>query len=414
MSFTNTLPERPSADQVRSALMEAGEYIHGLQRMAPADRGEGYNEDVRSAVTFIHNYDAVYTAMERGVIPVGSGPTAGTAQLNPGYQTLGQMVAEDAQYQALRADHGAASARSASMDIPGSIFNHNEAYRTLVSSGTGSNDSGLLLPKGQPLLPQPRQRRLFVRDLISVQETGLASVPYIREFNPEVNVLGASSVAESLPKPEVQLLWEADDAPVRKIAAWVPVTTEIIEDVPTLSGYIDTRLAYMLAVREELQILNGSGASPQIKGILNFTGVQAQAFIAGDPMATLGRAIGKVEAVDGEADGMAIEPVTFWAMVTTRYANQFDGGFGSGVPYGQPPVNPWGVPVVRSRAVAANTAIVGSWAMGATLFDRMQTTVRVGNQHSDYFTTNKVAVLAEERVALAVVRPDFFVVAALV
>jgi len=126
-------------------------------------------------------------------------------------------------------------------------------------------------------------------------------------------------------------------------------------------------------------------------------------------MATLGRAIGKVEAVDGEADGIAIEPTTFWTMVTTRYANQFDGGFGAGVPYGNPPANPWGVPVVRSRAVAANKAIVGSWAMGATLFDRMQTTIRVGNQHSDFFTNNKVAVLAEERVALAVHRPDFFV-----
>jgi HK97 family phage major capsid protein len=46
-------------------------------------------------------------------------------------------------------------------------------------------------------------------------------------------------------------------APVVKIAAWIPVTEEILEDAPTLAGYINTRLAYMVDLREEAQILNG-------------------------------------------------------------------------------------------------------------------------------------------------------------
>jgi hypothetical protein len=180
-----------------------------------------------------------------------------------------------------------------------------------------------------------------------------------------------------------------------------------------LQGYINNRLTYSLAVREELQILNGSGASPQLKGILNFSGVQTQSFVTGDQAGTLGMAIGKIEAVDGEPDAIAIEPITYWTMVTSRHSTQFDNGYGSGAPFGTPASNPWGLPTIRSRAVAANTAIVGSWRMGATLFDRMQTQVRIGNQHSDFFTTNKVAILAEERVALAVHRADFFCVATL-
>ena len=39
----------------------------------------------------------------------------------------------------------------------------------------------------------------------------------------------------------------------------------------------------------------------------------------------------------------------------------------------------------------------------------MQTTIRQSDSHDDYFVKNKVAILAEERVALAVFRPDFFV-----
>ena len=64
--------------------------------------------------------------------------------------------------------------------------------------------------------------------------------------------------------------------------------------------------------------------------------------------------------------------------------------------------------MIRSRAITTGEALIGAFRMGATIFDRMQVTIRVGNQHSDFFTTNKVAILAEERIALAVMRPDFF------
>ena len=43
------------------------------------------------------------------------------------------------------------------------------------------------------------------------------------------------------------------------------------------------------------------------------------------------------------------------------------------------------------------------------IFDRMGVTVRQSDSHSDYFILNKVAILAEERLALAVFRPDYFV-----
>ena len=225
----------------------------------------------------------------------------------------------------------------------------------------------------------------------------------------------ASAVAENTAKPEVALDWSQDDAAVRKIAAWVPVTTEIIDDAPTLQGYIDARLAYMLAVREEWEVLNGSGSAPHLKGILQYADLQLQAFSV-DMISTLGLAIGKIESVDGEADGIAMNPVNYWSMVTTRSANQFDGTgtAGPGLPFTNVgALGAWGLPVIRTRAVSAGSAIVGAWGLGATLFDRMQTTIRIGNQHSDFFTNNKVAVLAEERVALAVHRPDFFVSAAL-
>lgn len=408
--FTREMPEQLSAAQIRDALMEAGQYLSGLVRVAPDARGEGFAEDARSAERFIHEWDAVLTAHERGAHPtphnLPGGPMAATHPNNPGFQTLGAMVIEDAGYRSFASAHQAGATHQ-EIEVGGSVFAHNPLFRATITSGEPGG--GVFRPVGQPIAPHVRQMRLFLRDILAVQGTNLASIPYIREVDPTSTELSASSVAEGAPKPEVVLDWSLDDAPVRKIAAWVPVTTEIIDDAPTLQGYIDNRLAYLLAVREEQQILFGSGVTPALKGILNFSGVQTQAAGADVPI-TIGTAIGKVENVDGEADGVVMNPVKYWAMITTRNSSQFDMGLGEGgAPANAPFGTLWGLPVIRSRALATTKAVVGSWRMGATLFDRMQTTIRIGNQHSDYFVNNKVVVLAEERIALAVHRPDFFV-----
>jgi hypothetical protein len=65
--------------------------------------------------------------------------------------------------------------------------------------------------------------------------------------------------------------------------------------------------------------------------------------------------------------------------------------------------------VIRTRGLAAGTAIVGNWRLGATLYERMAPTVRSTDSHASLFISNTLVVLAEERIALAVHRPDFFV-----
>ena len=171
----------------------------------------------------------------------------------------------------------------------------------------------MLLPQGQPILPTPRQMKLTVRDLIPSTTTTLASVPYVREHTPATDETGASSVGEGIAKPEVVMEWSDQDAPVRKIAAWVPATSEILADAPTLRGYIDGRLRYMLALREQDEILRGNGVSPDLLGILNTTGIQTQTATNNDVPATIADAIAKVELVDGDANGIVMNPGDYWA-----------------------------------------------------------------------------------------------------
>jgi HK97 family phage major capsid protein len=65
----------------------------------------------------------------------------------------------------------------------------------------------------------------------------------------------------------------------------------------------------------------------------------------------------------------------------------------------------WRLPVVFTNAMAAGSFLVGAFGTAATLYDRMQTTVEAGYVNDD-FTKNLITLLGEERVALAVKRPE--------
>lgn len=415
MSDTIEIPEHfRTASEYRSDLEGAADKIRGLKAVDAEKRDDAWKAEIRATTAELMQNDAELRAVEqfhqidllrqyeeaqariaaRG--ENGGGPSAANTDLSGDYRSPGEIFTTSEQYQKRQGQ------KTDSVEV-----------RTLITTGTSSNDGGVWLPKAQPLAPNPRTARLFVRDLLSVQQTGMNSIPYIREYTPATTEVGASSVVEGGLKPEVAALFETVDATARKIAGWLPVTSEIVEDAPTLKGYIDTRLVYMLLLREEQQIMNGSGTAPMLPGIRNASGVQSAAFVSGDPVATIGNALGKIEAVDGDPDGIAIHPTDFWDLMVLRHSSPLDFGYSGNLPYGAPPNTLWGVRCVRSRSVTADEALVGSWALGATLFEREAPTVRTLDQHSDYAIYNKLVILAEERVALAIHRPDFFVKAAL-
>jgi HK97 family phage major capsid protein len=405
MPFAPNLSERPSLNEVRSALMEGGDYLNGLRSVPAAERSDSWREDVRSATEQIRLLDPLLTALEGG-----SGPVAATGDHSgPEARSLGeQLVTADGFAEFVTSKRASASFFEAE----------------LRADITSTTDAEWVPVAPTRIPPRLRARRNRIRDLVSVQSTGLASIPYIRE-NYTTNGVAASFTAEGAAKAEQTIEFTSDDAPARKITAWVPVTTEIIEDAPTLRGYIDNRLLNKIALAEDNAIISGNGTAPNLRGILNFAGIQSivadevAAWVAGSTnrFEKLGLAIGKVEAVDGEADGIVMHPSDYWAMMVERQTAQFDaGGAYQSAPFGgaaMAGLDPWGLPVVRSTAITTGTALVGSWTEGATLFDRSQVSIRVGNQHSDYFTTNKVAIVAEERLALAVHRPDLFVTVAI-
>lgn len=419
----------PSSSELRTRCVELASRIHEARQIPEARRPDTWAVELRETTNELQDaniLEDVVSRQERAAIEQaawdgavadaerraanpdargGRGPQAAHDATDVDIRTAGQLFTESDQYRSQIDQSGALNTTRRKSD-------EFEVRNLLTGSALGTSGSNLFAPVGTPFLAANaiRRMRLFVRDLIPVQQTNLQSVPYIRELNAATNETGATTVSEASAKPEVTVQFESADAPVRKIAAWIQVTEEAYADAPTLQGYVNTRLGYMLMVEEEDQILNGNGTAPNMRGILATTGIQTQAAVADDLAATIGLAAAKIENVDGFMDGTAINPITYWTGVVERHSSQMDGGVSdSGLPFRDIPATIWGGPVVRTRSLAANKAVVGNWSIGSTIFERMGTTIKSTDSHASLFTSNTLVVLAEKRTALAVHRPDFFV-----
>lgn len=218
-----------------------------------------------------------------------------------------------------------------------------------------------------------------------------------------------ATVAEGAQKPQISFGKPTSrvDA-VKKIAGWIRVTDEFLEDLPFLKTEIDTRLLYMLRMFEERQLLNGDGTGQNLLGIRKRSGIQTETgtSAADDPEA-LFRAMTKITtATDLTATGLMINPMDYQTFRLSKDGNgqylgggYFQGQYGNGTVMDQP--NLWGLPTVVTPAIEQGKALVGAFTLAATVYRKGGVRVEATNTHDTDFTSNLVTIRAEERIALA-------------
>ena len=268
--------------------------------------------------------------------------------------------------------------------------------------------AGIVAPNYDPVIQPGIRQELRIRDLLTTVPVSGQNYTYFKE---NLHTRGAGPVAEGGLKPTSNVTFTTQTDRVKKIAVWMPVTDEALDDVPQLMAYLQELLRYDLKLEEERQILKGDGTGENLNGLMTQATVyDATLTKAGDTAIDLvRRAIYQVRKQSMlSADGVVMTELD-WMNI----ALQSDGENRYLFANLQGLVTPvlWGRPVVTSESVDEGDAdtggefLVANFARSSVLFDRMSFLFKMG-LINDQFIKNERALLVEERLGLGVRRRE--------
>jgi HK97 family phage major capsid protein len=335
-------------------------------------------------------------------------------------ETIGEAFLNSAEFKSL-----ANGRNGANMPSP---FNYGGSLAGI--SGFAVKDAYTSMPSGfptqfgtvqrDPIVVQPKRTKR-VRDLFPTRTTTAAIIEYFRMTGFTNN---AAAVAERnagntafAAKPQSSMSFEGVQTSVKTLAHWEAAHRNVLADEPQLRSIIDNELMYGLRLQEDAQILNGDGTGENLQGVLQTPGIQTYNWSDGAYSATAGLSDSKADAIRRaatlsflayyEPSGVVLHPNDWEDLELTKdgqgqYLIAVSVAMG-----GEPKV--WRLPVVETPAMTEGQALVGSFGQGAQLYDREQASIRISEQHADFFIRNAIVILAEQRLALAVKRPESFV-----
>lgn len=276
---------------------------------------------------------------------------------------------------------------------------------TSVTTDTDGAAGDLVTPTRLPGVIAPPDRRLTVRDLITPGRMDSNTLEYVKETGFTNN---AAPVAETAKKPESSLKFDLVSTTAKVIAHYMKASRQILSDASQLASYIDGRLRYGLAFKEEQQLLNGDGTGQNLLGIIPQATAYAAPFEPADATVIdkIRLAMLQAQLAEFPASGIVLNPID-WARV--ELLKDTTGRYIIGNPQGVIGATLWNLPVVATQAIAEDKFLTGAFKLGAQLFDRWQARVEVATENEDDFVKNLVTILAEERLALAVYRPQAFI-----
>ena len=181
----------------------------------------------------------------------------------------------------------------------------------------------------------------------------------------------------------------------------------VLADGPSLAQFVQLEMVDGLHHAVEAQIISGSGAGENLRGIANTPGIQTQALVT-NPILTARSAITKVEVLGFTPYYFVLNPLDWQAVETTQLdAGQFvlnSEGSRNGVPVDMAARRLWGVPVTVTTGVPAGTGYLLSSGVAQVATDgRLDT--EWSSAIDDDFGRNQVRLRVEGRFDLTVTRP---------
>lgn len=252
---------------------------------------------------------------------------------------------------------------------------------------------------------QPKQR-LFIRDLIAPGRTESNTIYWVQQTGFTNN---AKVVPENTTKPYSDIAFAEKITPVRTIAHLFKAAKQILDDMPQLQSTIDAELRYGLKYVEEQEILFGDGTGAHLDGIVPQASAYAAAFSVEQQngIDDLRLAMLQAQLARFPASGHVLH-FTDWAKI--ELSKDTLGRYILANPAALTGPTLWGLPVVATEAAAfLGKFLTGAFNAGAQIFDREDANVVISTENADDFEKNMISIRCEERLALAVKRPEAFI-----
>ncbi|WP_217923784.1 phage major capsid protein [Miltoncostaea oceani] len=397
------------ADEVRNLMADTnmlGARIDEVKSLAGADAmleaAERRAHDLRSRGQDVKPF------------PIDSGPGDDAAGVGADGQPSdigGRFLASDA-WQSFRAEGTKGIASSVPL---ASLW---KGYRGVGEPGAALFDSADF-PSQADWRPGPVETLYQPNNIAPLMPQGTTGAATVRYPKETVTSRGAATVAEGGTKPEAELSFTAVDEPIRKIAVLLPLTDESLEDEAFLRSYINARLGLFVRMEEDRQLLDGNGGAtpPQIIGLLRRSGINtatSYSLAGANPDQALIDGVFKAAMRVRESflapDSFVLRAATWEIMRLAKDANR---QYLLGPPAEQGEVRLWGLRGVLNEnmpavAAANKPVLVGAFGTAAMVIRRSGIELAVSDSHSTFFAENKVMLRAEERLGMAVFRPQGF------
>ncbi|ECF6831951.1 phage major capsid protein [Salmonella enterica subsp. enterica] len=273
----------------------------------------------------------------------------------------------------------------------------------LISSGVAE---GVVEPQRLPGIDTAPKQRLFIRDLIAPGRTSSPAIFWVQQTG---FTNKAAVVAENTTKPYSDIAFATKITPVTTIAHMFKASKQILDDFAQLQSTVGAEMRYGLKYVEEQEILFGDGTGVHLHGIVP----QASAFSAEfrveqqNGIDDLRLAMLQAQLARFPASGHVLHFID-WAKI--ELTKDTLGRYILANPSGLTGPTLWGLPVVATEAAAfKGKFLTGAFNAGAQIFDREDANVVISTENADDFEKNMISIRCEERLALAVKRPEAFI-----
>ena len=254
-------------------------------------------------------------------------------------------------------------------------------------------------------------RSVHIRSLIPQGSTSSDVVRFVKE---SAYTDGSAPKAEGATLGQSDFTMTADNNTVEKIGAYLRISEEMLSDTPQLTSYLSNRVPSKLLAKEDDQILNGTGVSPQLAGITvdaaDFDESASAAFYqqvnSANEFDVLVAALNQLSLSEYQADKIILHPTDFHKILLLKDTqnNYLKDQVYAGL---QPSF--MGVPVIINTAIGAGKFLVGNFGQGTQLWIRDNVSVEFSRMDSTNFIDGFITVRAIERVALTNYLPNAFV-----